>query len=98
MQTGRINGSHVAQSQNDDRIETVEVCRLLQQLLRGAKEKWPVNAEDRDVCGHVLVLQTVFAAMLDVIGSDYRDGGGIRHAVYIQERRQRHAYLNGDRD
>jgi hypothetical protein len=58
VQPGRIERRHVAQSQNHDRREYAQVLGRRFQLLRRAKQKRPVDPQDRHVFRNFLVLQT----------------------------------------
>ena len=94
---GRVDRSHVAQAQDDDRREGVQRIENLCKLVRGAEKKRPVDAEDRSVFRNVLALQDVHAAVFNIIASDARDRCGPRNFADEHERGENHADFHGER-
>ena len=58
-QAGRVDRGHVAQPDDDDRLEVVDVVDDVRNLVGGAEQERSVDAEDGDVRRNVLVLQDV---------------------------------------
>ncbi len=92
---GGVDGGHIAQAQDDNGRQGFQRVENVGELVRGAEEKWPVNAEDRGVLGNVLALQDVDAAVFDVIAGNARDGGGARNFANEHERGEDHADFDG---
>ncbi len=84
VQPRRIDGRRVAQPQDHHRRKPVEIRRLLHQLVRGPEQEGPVDAQDRDVRRHLLILEDVRAPALDVLLGHRGDGGGLRDAIDVE--------------
>ena len=65
-------------------------------LVGGAEQKRPVNAEDGRVVRDVLVLKNVQAPVFDIVVGHLRNRRGLGHAADEEQRRQDHAGLDGD--
>ena len=96
VNAGGVDGGHVAQAQNDDRLEGFDIRGGFNQLFRGAEEKRAVDAQQRDVGRNDASLQRVRQAVADVVVGDGRDGGGFGDAIDVEQRGQRHAHADGD--
>ena len=57
VNAGGVDGRHIAQAQNDDRLKGFDVGGGLDQLLGGAEEERAVNAQQRDVGRNDAALQ-----------------------------------------
>src|SRR5258708_19942466 len=90
-----VDGGDIAQGQDDNGRQGLQRIENVGELVRGAEEKRPVNAEDRGVIRNVLALQDVDAAVFDVIASDARDGRGARDFADEHERGEDHADFDG---
>ena len=66
-QTGGVDRRHVPQSHDHDRRELVDVIGDTRDLVGRAEQERPVDAEDGDVVGNLLVLQDVDAAGFHVL-------------------------------
>ena len=62
----------------------------------GSKQEWAVDAEDRSIVGDILVLEYVHAAILDILVSDLRDGGGRGDTANEEQRGQNHSGFDGN--
>ena len=89
-----IERSHVAQAQNDHWRQLVHVFGHHGNLVRGAKQKRPVNAKNRRVIGDVFILQDVHAAVFDVVVSDLRNRRSCGDTADEQQRGQNHSRLD----
>ena len=96
VNAGGVDGGHVAQAQDDDRLEGFDVDGGFDQLLRGAEEERAVDAQERDVGRNDAALQRVRQAVADVVVGDRSDGGGFGDAIDVEQRGQRHADADGD--
>jgi hypothetical protein len=54
-----VDRRHVAQAQDNDRGEGLQIRRCFDQFLRRAEEKWTMNAQQRNVWGHDAPLQNM---------------------------------------
>ena len=57
VSAGGIDGRHVAQAEDDDRREGLDVCGCVDQLFGGAEEEWAVDAQQRNVGRNDAALQ-----------------------------------------
>ena len=87
---------HVAQANHHDRRQFVHLLRDHGDLVGGAEQKWPVDAEDGGVVGDVFVLQDMHASVFDVVAGDLRDGGGRGHAADEEQCGQDHSGFDGN--
>ncbi len=62
LQSGGVDGRHVAQSQHNDGRQRRNLADHFFDLIGGAKKKWSVDAEDGHVRRNFLVLQDVHLA------------------------------------
>src|SRR4051794_39043045 len=46
IETGRVDRSHIAQAQDDDRGEAFQICGLFFQFVGRSEEKRPMNPQD----------------------------------------------------
>ena len=96
VDAGGVDGSHVAEAQDDDGLELVEVGGGFEKLFGGAEEEGAVDAEERDVGRDDLALEVVGEAVADVGVVDGDDGGGFCHAADVKQGGE--AKADGDSD
>jgi hypothetical protein len=70
VEAGGVEGGHVAQAEDDDVAEGVEVAGGFGQLFGGAEEEGAVDAEDADVGGNLFVLKDMRLAVAEIFGGD----------------------------
>src|SRR5208283_5394580 len=92
---GGVNGSHIAQTENDDGRQGGKVIGDGHDLVGNTEQKWSVNAIDRGVIGNLLVLQVVGAAVFDVVVGDFGDRGGEGNFADEGEGGKDHADFDG---
>ena len=66
METCCIQRSHVAQTENDNRIEFIQIPGRFHQLFCRAEQKRPVDSVDRDVVGNLVQLKAVRSPVVPV--------------------------------
>jgi hypothetical protein len=97
VQPGAVDRRHVAQAQDDDRRQRVDMIDDQPQLVGRPEEKRSVNAEDLHVGRNGLVLEDVHVPFPHVLVGHRRDRGGLRDAVDEEQGRQHHADADRDR-
>src|SRR4051794_12028181 len=66
METRGIDRGHITQPHNHNGRKCVEISGRLPQLLRGSKQKRPVNPKNGNIPGNLLVLQDMRAAIPNI--------------------------------
>ncbi len=95
MDTGGVDGGHVAQAQNHNRREGFEICRSFHELFGSPEEKRAVDAQKRDVGRDDAPLQHVGQPVADVVIAHRRDRCGLGNAINVEQGRQSQADGNG---
>jgi len=73
-EAGGVNCGHVAQTQNHDWRQRIELFQNVRELVRRAEKKWPVYAVHYGVVRNILTLQNMHSAVCDVIARHASDG------------------------
>ena len=96
VDAGGVDGGHVAEAQDDDGLEGVDVDGGFDELFCGSPQKRTVDAEQRDVGRNDAALEHVRQAVADVLFGDWGDGGGVCNAVDVEQRGEAEADGDGD--
>ena len=88
LQAGGINSGHIAQAKDYHGRQFVNALQEFGELVGGAKQEWPMDADDGGVIGNVLVLQDVDAAVVDVIRGHLGNRGCRGDFADEQQRRE----------
>src|SRR6478609_5956849 len=78
-QSGGVDSGHVSQPNDDDEREFVDFFGDRGNLVGGAEQKRPMNAEDGRVVRNLLVLKNVQAPVFDIVSGHLRNCRGLGH-------------------
>src|SRR6185437_1462236 len=92
--SGGVNRGHVAQANDDDGGQLRNALYQFIHLVGGAKQEWPVDAENGDVRRNFLVLQDVNASLFHICVGNLGDGCGVGDFSDEDQSSHDHAGLN----
>jgi hypothetical protein len=84
VDAGGVEGGHIAEAEDDDIAEGVQIAGGFGELFCRAEEERSVDAEDADVGGNLFVLKNMRLSVAQVFGGDGGDGGGGGYAVDVK--------------
>src|SRR5450631_402586 len=96
MKASGIECGHVTQTENNNRIELVQISRCFYQSFGCSEQEWAVDAEDSCVRGNFLVLEDVGRVSPQVFVCNDRNSCRLRDLIDVEKRGERHADGNGD--